>query len=331
MDGPEVIMDAEEYLQPAKTGQGQQLPNTVSASTVTGETTLPPLTPSYGVTMMMNASSAAGSVYGAEGFSSTSASGAVSALAHHMQMHGYSRDSTGPVSLRYCSDPLQLIGKELEAAMEDRRLPHKRDTHTLNLPVDEDDYLMPSPGPVSGGQQNAASGYMDLIGDSSSSRLEEGDYHGRMPDFVRGLPAIKRMSGLQPMPLSMDNPEYHMMSHQQQSSDVTTLYNPSSPSYQLQSPTSSISSGLPVGNGATLGIPVNSLGVGVSSGSSSASSSTSGTQLPIVQFPAGAFGPRYLTQRSSEEEGSDHDYYNDLQRELQPLQPLANKRNETTV
>jgi len=101
MDGPEVIMDAEEYLQPAKT-QGQ-LPNTVSASTVTGETTLPPLTPSYGVggsiSMMMDPShhqpgrSTAGSVYGAEGFSSTSASGAVSALAHHMQMHGYSRDS----------------------------------------------------------------------------------------------------------------------------------------------------------------------------------------------------------------------------------------------
>ena len=131
MDGPEVIMDAEEYLQPAKTqlsgggGGGQsgqhQLPNTVSASTVTGETTLPPLTPSYHA-MMMNhpnnpsssSSTAGGSViYGAEGFSSTSASGAVSALAHHMQMHGYSaRDSSGGVaSLRYCSDPLQLIGK----------------------------------------------------------------------------------------------------------------------------------------------------------------------------------------------------------------------------
>ena len=48
-----------------------------------------------------------------------------------------------------------------------------------------------------------------------------------------------------------------------------------------------------------------------------------------LRAATGAFGPRYLTQRSSEEEGSDHDYYNDLQRELQPLQPL--KRNETTV
>ena len=228
----------------------------------------------------------------------------------------------------------------------DRRIPHylpgppgqqqhhqggKRDTHTLNLPVDEDDYLMPSPGPTSGSvqqQQNSGAGYMDLIGDSTADASRSNNM--MMPDFVRSLPAIKRMTGIQPMPLSMDNPEYHMMNNQQQQQDVMTLYNPSSPSYQLQSPTSSISSGLPVGNGATLGIPVNSLGVGVtSSSSSSASSSTSGTQLPIVQFPAGAFGPRYLTQRSSEEEGSDHDYYNDLQRELQPLQPL--KRNETTV
>lgn len=153
--------------------------------------------------------------------------------------------------------------------------------------------------------------------------MSSGDYHARsMPDFVKSLPAIKRMSSMHPtLPLSMDNPEYHMMNNQ----DVNTLYNPSSPSYQL-SPTSSISSGLPVGNGATLGIPVNSLGVGTTS---SSSSSSSGSAAGPIQFPTGAFGPRYLTQRSSEEEGSDHDYYNDLQRELQPLQPL--KRNETTV
>ena len=69
---------------------------------------------------------------------------------------------------------------------------------------------------------------------------------------------------------------------------------------------------------------------GGSAGGSANGSSGSAQQQPM-QFPVGSFGPRnqYLTQRSSEEEGSDHDYYNDLQRELQPLQPL--KRNETTV
>lgn len=158
-----------------------------------------------------------------------------------------------------------------------------------------------------------------------------------MTDFVKTLPAIKRMAGMHPtLPLSMDNPEYHMMNNSP--SEINALYNPSSPSYQL-SPTSSISGGLPVGNGATLGIPVGGMGAGVrvNSSSSSTAGSTGGVTTPSatsnpgpLQFPpVGAFGPRYLTQRSSEEEGSDHDYYNDLQRELQPLQPL--KRNETTV
>ncbi|KZS10602.1 putative Epidermal growth factor receptor [Daphnia magna] len=361
MDGPEVIMDAEEYLQPKSRCP---LP---SGSNVTSDTPLPPPTPvkkyaasstgGGGGSSIANGSEHAG-VYGAEGFSSQgshrtaspSSSTRMGAVGQHHHPHHltglpvghhpggfhpsqqlqqqHSRDSGGP-SLRYCSDPLQLIGKELEAAMEDRRLPHylpgvktgaRVGNLKLDLPVDEDDYLMPSPQST----QPHHAGYMDLIGDAKlgdNGDLSSGDYHARsMPDFVKSLPAIKRMSGMHPtLPLSMDNPEYHMMNNQ----DVNTLYNPSSPSYQL-SPTSSVSSGLPVGNGATLGIPVNSLGVGTTASSSSSSSGSA-----TVQFPTGAFGPRYLTQRSSEEEGSDHDYYNDLQRELQPLQPL--KRNETTV
>ena len=133
--------------------------------------------------------------------------------------------------------------------------------------------------------------------------LSSGDYN------TRCMPTLKRLAN---PPLSMDNPEYHIMNQ-----DGNTSFNPSSPSYLSQ--TCSLS-GLPVGNGATLGIPVNSMGIG-----------TIGAAGQPVQFPVGNFGPRnqYLTQRSSEEEGSDHDYYNDLQRELQPLQPL--KRNETTV
>ena len=153
-----------------------------------------------------------------------------------------------------------------------------------------------------------------------------------MPDFVKSLPAMKRITN---PPLSMDNPEYHMMSQDQLNGGCSTLYNPSSPSYL--SPTTSLSMGLPVGGGATLGIPVNNLGIGTiaaaaaAASASAASSASSPQPQTTIQFPVGTFGPRnqYLTQRSSEEEGSDHDYYNDLQRELQPLQPL--KRNETTV
>ena len=124
----------------------------------------------------------------------------------------------------------------------------------LDLPVDEDDYLMPSPQST---QTNG--GYMDLIGDSkpAGSQPEAGR------DFVRSLPAIKRVTGCNglPPPLSMDNPEYHMMNQ-----DVHTLYNPSSPSYLSQKSPLSQLPVLPVGGGASLGIPVNGLGIGIMAG-----------------------------------------------------------------
>ena len=129
MDGPEVIMDAEEYLQPKSRCP---LP---SSSTATAETPLPPPTPvkkyaasSAGGGSIANGSEHGGGVYGAEGFSSqgshrtgSPASMAhMGAVGHHQQHHlpghhpggGFhpQRDSGGP-SLRYCSDPLQLIGK----------------------------------------------------------------------------------------------------------------------------------------------------------------------------------------------------------------------------
>lgn len=135
MDGPEVIMDAEEYLQPKSRCP---LP---SSSTVTAETPLPPPTPvkKYAASSAGGGSIANGSehvgVYGAEGFSSqgshrTASPASMSrlgAVGHHnltglpmhhpagcyptQQMHPqHSRDSGVP-SLRYCSDPLQLIGK----------------------------------------------------------------------------------------------------------------------------------------------------------------------------------------------------------------------------
>jgi L1 cell adhesion molecule len=143
MDGPEVIMDAEEYLQPKS-----RCPLPSSSSTITAETPLPPPTPvkkyaaggssTGGGGSLANGSEHAG-VYGAEGFSSAAgsqrtASPGMAAMGHHHHHHlaglpaghhpsafhpsqhpqqlqpNSQRDSGGP-SLRYCSDPLQLIGK----------------------------------------------------------------------------------------------------------------------------------------------------------------------------------------------------------------------------
>lgn len=117
MDGPEVIMDAEEYLQPKCRAP---LP-----STSTVETPLPPATPvkkfangQHGETGTLPLGA-----YGAEAFAGHASSAAPSRFSngHHpyhpgqmpaqfgtlpcQQQHG-SRDSGG---LRYCSDPLQLV------------------------------------------------------------------------------------------------------------------------------------------------------------------------------------------------------------------------------
>lgn len=125
MDGPEVIMDAEEYLQPKSRCP---LP---SSSMATGETTLPPPTPvkkypngsssssngtqHHGSEFVMGAS-ALGSVYGAEGgFSHAGNGGTSSALSTlsggHLHYAHHQQPPPSGNSLRYCSDPLQLIGK----------------------------------------------------------------------------------------------------------------------------------------------------------------------------------------------------------------------------
>ncbi len=138
-----------------------------------------------------------------------------------------------------------------------------------------------------------------------------------MTDFVKTLSAIKRKVGIHPtLPLSMDNPKYHMMNNRP--SEINALYNPPSPSFQL-SPTSSISGGLPVGNGATLGIPVNGVGLRINSSASSTAGSTGGVTTPNATLNSGPLQFPFVTQRSSEEEGSAHDYHNNLQRELQLL------------
>lgn len=129
----------------------------------------------------------------------------------------------------------------------------------LNLPLDEDDYLMPLPQ-----HNHTDSTYMDLIGEGGESQ-EAKDLR------FNGIVGPKRC---------VDNPEYLM------SEDKVAAQ--------------------------TLGIPV--------SAEDAAAVQGEGDAAPRP-------GVAYAPQRSVEEESmSDHEYYNDLQRELQPL-----RRNETTV
>jgi hypothetical protein len=101
MDGPEVIMDAEEYLQPKARGP---LP---SSSTV--ETPLPQ-TPVKKYAASTNGSEPGGMAYGAEGFSSQSGSHTLTGSPASSSRNMTNLRDSGP-SLRYCSDPLQMISK----------------------------------------------------------------------------------------------------------------------------------------------------------------------------------------------------------------------------
>lgn len=65
--------------------------------------------------------------------------------------------------------------------------------YTLRLPVDEDDYLMPSPGPIGG--HNGP--YMELMGDKPDNAASAKEY-------LRYLAEQAQLNG-------MDNMEYHLM------------------------------------------------------------------------------------------------------------------------
>ncbi|KAF6201622.1 hypothetical protein GE061_004015 [Apolygus lucorum] len=99
-----------------------------------------------------------------------------------------------PNPLRYCSDPL---ARDLDLT-EECEMPRGQ-AHIaglkLDLPLDEDDYLMPSPQ-----QSNAPTTYMDLIGDSKlPDRVDGAVRNHNYPDFIP------------PQSAMVDNPEYHLV------------------------------------------------------------------------------------------------------------------------
>lgn len=100
---------------------------------------------------------------------------------------------------RYCSDPLKMLGvKDDSEDCFDSGLSKSQaqvGSLKLTLPLDEDDYLMPSP------QQNQpGTAYIDLIGDSKHADMPTSSSGYRSyPDF---LPHVGQTN--------IDNPEYIM-------------------------------------------------------------------------------------------------------------------------
>ncbi|KAG6443142.1 hypothetical protein O3G_MSEX002709 [Manduca sexta] len=273
MEGSESLVEADEYLQPKfKAVPGTASTNSASAGIETQTSSLKPCT----------SSSWANNGTGPDGVVSENNGPKPETWDHELLRYNHQGNQDGAdmrhyynngvcvsdsSSSRYCSDPMKTRTEvSIEGNFDSMSKIKEAQVGSLklNLPLDEDDYLMPSP------QHNQnASTYMDLIGE------------GGEPQEVKDL----RFSTFGGSKRCIDNPEYLMSD---ESVPTQTLGIPTEP------------------------VPLESICVSDGSGSDS-------TPRP---------GPsKYLPQRSVEEESmSDHEYYNDLQRELQPL-----RRNETTV
>lgn len=155
---------------------------------------------------------------------------------------------------RYCSDPLKNGDDETDTS---REIGIGNTNIRLDLPLDEDDYLMPM-GPS---QSQPTTGYMDLVGVSQ--------------------PAI-------------DNPEYLLNSNPTANNIVTISSTVKENNFQNNNNLINNLNNVQAKNDS-VGLPTQTLGI------------------PLT---------------NSGEPISDHEYYNDLQREMQPLQ---NARSETTV
>lgn len=142
LDGPDLIMNAEEYLQPGLANGGP--PNLTSASSTNG-------------TIKLN------------GYPDASWPDSPQNFHHRMQARQHRYGGRGPSTIdsRYCSDPLKMLGKDFSDGCYSEGSTKSRLAQVgnlqLDLPVDDDDYLMPSPH----NNQNATT-YLDVVGDAKN-------------------------------------------------------------------------------------------------------------------------------------------------------------------
>merc|ERR1719430_2674576 len=340
--GNEIVMVAEEYLNPGRVASSATLntpvdtplPSTPTQKFFPPNMPPPPYSSHPGLTN--NRNSRYGSTPGVnEAFS-----------------------TLGSRSTRYNSnffsqscDPLKLLEDEADATSyggynnrtnTTGRNPHKPRPPNVALPLDNEDYLVPSPQSPPPATPNSLNNnknpYMDLISDgkSSSGMFIYPPPHGYVIPEEPGpqlnnygrlvLPEFIPHSGV----VSMDNPEYILQEAKRRG---LANYHPLG-SPVVPSPTSSSGpSSLPAP-------PYTSLS---STGSTNFTSSPAAPHHPQQQQQgqqgtAGLNGALSGNQpashrshpRSSDGE-SDHEYYNDVDRLKRELQPLHQPRNETTV
>ncbi|RLU25658.1 hypothetical protein DMN91_001815 [Ooceraea biroi] len=216
MDGPEALVDADEYLQPKSRAP---LPPTISVSSVSGSPPNTPVKSCWPNGKPLAADSPTpqnqqnwdrellrygGSHGNGSALHEASNSGQHTHYAHPNGHCGHVTGSDSSSS-RYCSDPLKMVGVRDCDVTDDCFDAKANSTHQqaqvgnlkLDLPLDEDDYLMPSPQlPVNTTQ------YMDLIGESKPTEPEP----KRLNNGFRKYPDFLTIQGK----TSLDNPEYIM-------------------------------------------------------------------------------------------------------------------------
>ncbi|KAG1701737.1 Epidermal growth factor receptor [Nymphon striatum] len=222
-DGPEVMMEAEEYLQPKVSHE-----NSDNRSTSTNSIPPPPYSacmngegPENGVKKGPSSNDSSNYPDSID----SNATGSPRSLGRrqkirdkkyaHLEAAAANSPNNGRrdncISDRYSTDPLKMIGRESDAeegGFTDG--PKKPPILTkvggipVELKISEDDYLLPNPI-KSGGN---ASGYMDLISDATRtpSTTPSADVNF-LPEFV----PVPPVSTGTPKNVGLDNPEYHIM------------------------------------------------------------------------------------------------------------------------
>ncbi|XP_055938394.1 epidermal growth factor receptor-like isoform X1 [Argiope bruennichi] len=185
IEGNEEIMDAEEYLQPKLDQMGSDSP--------------PPPTPikkfmeDRGFDGDSLNSSANNSGEMNPNHSNLKCNCPESCGLSHICHNRDNRDTS--LSTRYCSDPLTSLERDADRDLfmhpNGASLMHPKEIK-LDLPVDQEDYLVPSP------RSCTSTGYMDLVGDAKTS----------VPPFVGNFLPVTTLPHQ-----AVDNLEYHLMKH----------------------------------------------------------------------------------------------------------------------
>ncbi|XP_074598679.1 epidermal growth factor receptor [Brevipalpus obovatus] len=325
IDGPERIIDAEEYLQPTKSEcgdnktppptpikkfmedrgfEGDPEPSNLSrhnhskslSMITTGSNSYNPGGPEDSVDSALR-----GSIMLHNSFYSTLKSPAELRSRYIESNNLYPYQSTlhrrdgSLISGRYLSEPLKT--QDTESTLLPDGTPNACDIG-LSLPVDEDDYLMPSPG-LRGHSQN----YIDLIGDATKANdpnahkdlKQQQQQFCSVPDFI---PLKGGRFGIG------DNLEYHLMTREEHDY-INTRRMMGNHTQQRQSMPPQMNLMPP---------------------------------SPAMGPPMSGPGPQVIhivsRKMSSDEDNSDdHEYYNDnyYDSSARELQPLNQRRNETTV